>query len=208
MKGFFGLKGIILLAAFLLLFGGAFYDLTTTAGRCGLSVTNPELDYSCDEMYTTVGKILVMPDRNVATGITGVKTMQNVSDETLTEIGVLRDTQSKQYQQLILLGLIGWIVLLGLFSYIFIKLSPASGIDAGSLAIAIFAAFLVMAAFSAICDDTPEHGHLAIFGERTPFKGLRLLLANPDVLGGVVDETSLLPGTLTVDDIVNGTGES
>lgn len=197
----FGVKGILILVTLLMLFGGAVYDITTTAGRCALAVSQPQLGYDCDDLISTLGRTVISPDRNIRRGTEGIMVLRNLDNQTLSEIGVLRDAQISQFNMQIILGWAGFLVLFAFLAYVFIHAGPASSIDAGSLAIAIFAAFMIMAVASAIFDDNPEHGAFAIFGERTPFKGIRLFLANPDVMSSVVDETSVLPGTLEVDDI-------
>lgn len=207
MKGFFGLKGIILLAAFILLFGGAFYDLTTTTTRCGLSITNPEMNYSCDDMVSTVGKTVIMPDQNIGKGVNGIVTMKNLDNETLSKLGVMYSSQKASFMNQIILGGVGLAVLFGILAYVFVKLSPASGIDAGSLFMSLFAAFLVLSLIMVAFDDSPEPGIFSVFGDRTPFKGVRTLIKYPDVFMDAVDETSLLPGTLTTGDILNGTSQ-
>lgn len=200
----FSIKGLVILASILVLFGGAMYDLTTTAGRCGLALTSPQAGYSCDEFWGTIGKTIILPDQNIGKGVTGILNIREVEQSALDELGIIPDIQESQFRNQIILGIVGIGVLFLFLSYVFIKLSPSSGIDAGSLGVSILAAFLVLTALMVMFDDGPEPGFMEIPGANTPFKGLRSLMAHPEVLRDVVDETSVLPGTLTTDDIFEG----
>lgn len=204
----FSIKGLFILVSALLLFGGAIYDITTTGARCGLSVTAPEGGYSCNDLWWTLGKTAIMPDQNIGKGTLGIVTLRGASNETLEEIGVMRDTQEASYRNQIIIGVVGMVVLFLAFCWIFIKISPSSGIDAGSMGVSILAAFLVISLLMVMFDDGPEPGLLSVPNVNTPFKGIRTLMANPDVLSAVVDDTSILPGTLTTDDIINETSYS
>ncbi len=203
-KGFFPIKGLILLVAFLVLFGGAFYDLTTTSARCGLSFTEvgKENNYTCNEMIITFGKTVVVPDQNIGKGVQGILSMRALGPEVLDQIGVLADIQEQQFIYQIIIGFVGFLVLFGLLAFIFIKISPSSGIDAGSLGVSLIAAFLLISLLMVMFDESAEPGFFGIEGAKTPFRGIRLLLSNPDVLFSVVDETALLPGTLTTEEII------
>ena len=201
-----GIKSIFMIVVMLLLFGGAIYDIATTAGRCALSVSAPNSGYDCDSLWLTVGKTIISPDRNVGKGVEGILAIRQIDDDILSEINVLREPQTMQFQQQIIIGLSGFLVLFLFFAWICIKISPSSGIDAGSLLVSVLLAFLIMAFVSAVADiETEEHGCYAVLGERTPFKGIRSLACNPDVFGEIIDETALLPGTTTIDEITGDT---
>lgn len=199
----FSIKGLVILAAAIMLFGGAFYDLTTTGVRCGLSVVNGNTEYSCDEFWMTLGKTVIMPDQNVGKGTLGIMAIRDADNETLSELGILADTQEASYRNQIVLGIVGVGVLFLFLIYIYIKLSPSSGIDAGSLGVSILAAFLTLSLIMVMFDDGPEPEFMSVPGINTPFKGVRTLMANPDVLSAVVDDTSILPGTITTHEILD-----
>ncbi len=204
-KGFFPIKGLILLIAFLVLFGGAFYDLTTTSARCGLSFTEvgQENNYTCNDMIITFGKTIIVPDQNIGKGVDGILALRSIDAETLQDIEILADIQEQQFRYQVIIGVVGLAILFGLFAFIFIKMSPSSGIDAGSLGISLLAAFLVLALFMVMFDESAEPDFLGIEGAKVPFRGVRMLLMNPDVMFDVIDETALLPGTLEIDDIID-----
>jgi hypothetical protein len=203
----FSIKGLVVLAAALLLFGGAFYDITTTGARCGLSVTNPNAGYDCNEFWGTLGKTVIMPDQNIGKSTLGIVALREADQYTLESLGIMAETQEASYRNQILLGIVGIAVLFLFLAYVFIKLSPSSGIDAGSLGVSVFAAFLVLSLIMVMFDNGPEPGFMSIPGVNTPFKGVRTLLKYPNVMSDIVDDTSILPGTITTDEIT-GEGES
>ncbi len=187
-----------------MLFGGAVYDLTVTSARCGLSYATPAANYTCDEMWPTIAKTIMMPDQNIGKGTIGVMAMRELPDETIEQFGVVRDVQEQSFRTQIIIGIVGLGFLSIFLSWFFIKVSPASGIDLGSLSVSILCAFLTISVIMVMFDESAEPGFLGIENARVPFKGLRTLLAHPDVMATVIDDTALLPGTLTTDDILEG----
>ena len=200
MKGlfFFGIKGIAILIGIILIFGGALYDITVTGVRCGFALSG-STEYTCDEFYESTGKTLIIPDRNIKKGTLAIMKLRSYDNETLTELGIIQEVQEQTFRNQILLGLVGEFILFLFLAYIFIKLSPSSSIDLGSILIAILLAIVLMAfiqtGYSAFIEGEPE----------VPFSGLWTLLEHPEVLSEVVDQTAVLPGTLTPDEILNET---
>lgn len=204
----FGVKGILIVVMLILLFGGAIYDMTTTAGRCGLSFTDPESNYSCDEFGITALNMFTTPDKNIERGVNGILSIRNLDNQTLSDIGIVRESQTVRFQHDVFLGLAGLIVLIGFFTWLGLTMSPSSNIDAGGKALAVLFAIVIVTSASIIgnfYDGGDSQAPGAIFGKLTPFPGLRSLIFNTDVLGEVVDESSILPGTLNTGDIINGT---
>jgi uncharacterized protein YunC (DUF1805 family) len=213
MKGFFGVKGVIMLVAFIMLFGGAIYDLTTTSVRCGMAVNDPNSGYGCGELSITLVRTVMVPDDNVAKGVNGIKTLDNLDNETMSKLGIMYGPQRSSFMNQIILGLVGTAVLVLLLWFIYIKIAPSTHMDAGAYMVAFLAAlftisFIMVVSYSMVDDPTPEPGYLAVFGGATPFRGLRTLIANQGVILQAVDETSLLPGTLETGDIFNESDDS
>jgi hypothetical protein len=107
--------------------------------------------------------------------------------------------------QQIILGLVGTVILFLFLTWFFIKATPSSVIHIDSKGMAVLVAMLVLGILMVLAyqysDNTPEHGYLAIFGDLTPFRGLRLFISEWDVVMITVDSTSILPGTLTTGDL-------
>jgi hypothetical protein len=204
MKGFLGVTSIIIIAMVLMFFGGAIYDITAAAGYCGLAVTDPNSNYDCGTLWDTVGRTFVFPDRNIYEGTATLQKLRDMEPSQLDELGIVAQATANDAEFQIIRGLAGFFILFGFLAFVFIKAGPSSSIDAGSKFIAILAALLVMLAMSAIFDDTPEHGEFAIFGERTPFKGIRLLLSDPEVMADIIDDSSVLPGTMNTTHLETG----
>lgn len=206
MSGFFGFKGILILAAVMILFGGAVYDLTTSGVRCGIGVANPATNYTCEDLTASFGRTFVFPDENVNKGVNGVLVLDTLPNETLAEIGVMRSAQRSSFQTQILIGIVGTVVMVGILAFIFTKIAFSSGHELGAFFICLLAAivvfsFMQVAGYS-LGNAESEPGYLNVFGDATPFRGIRNLMKNPGVFAEAVDQTSILPGTLTTNDIL------
>lgn len=203
MKGFFELKGIIILLFAVVFFGSAMVDASITGVRCGLG-TIGQGEYNCNEFGATVGSTFIFPDRNIQSGVESIillREYKNNNPEVIDELSTVVDTDESNYRLKIMIGLGGLFMLIALLIWVFITLGPSSSIDAGSKAIAIFAGFLVFSvvylAYTGIVEGEAQ----------VPFSGVISLIQHPDVLSDVVDDTSILPGTTMVDDIVGDDGD-
>ena len=199
MKGFLGIKGILILVTLLVLFGGAMYDLTTTGVRCGLAASG-QGNYTCDEFGFTVGTVFVFPDRNIASGVDSILILREYSTtnpEMMAELAGIISVDEQGYKNQILIGIAGLIVLIGFLMYIMIKITPSSLIHIDSKFASIMLGLLLYIVIYLLFTGLVE-GNMQL-----PFSGLATLIQNPSVLTEVVDHTSALPGTLTVDDIIN-----
>lgn len=195
MKGFIGFAGIFAIIGILTLFGGAFFDLTTTGARCALGVSGVG-QYNCDEFGGVVGSTIILPDRNVKIGTEAILKLRNLDDDTIEAMGPLYTTNERGFRMQIIMGIVGIMVIVGLLSYVFIKFSPGSKIDAGSYGICVILALVVVmtlhVAYTGLVEGQAE----------VPFTGVITLVQHPQVMWDVVDETSMLPGTLTSKDIL------
>jgi len=199
MKGFLGIKGILILVTLIVLFGGAMYDVTTTGVRCGLAAGG-QGNYTCDEFGFTVGTVFVAPDRNIASGVDSILVLREYSatnPEMMDELAGIISTDEQQYKNQILIGLAGLMVLIGFLMYIMIKITPSSliHIDAKftSVILGLLIYMIVYMFFTGFFEGNMQ----------LPFTGVMTLIQNPTVLTEVVDHTSALPGTLTTSDIIN-----
>jgi hypothetical protein len=200
MKGFIGVKGIFILVALIVLFGGAMYDVTTTGVRCALG-TAGRGNYTCDDFGLTIGSVFVSPDRNIGSGVDSILILREfqVNDpEEYENIKELVTTDEQGYRNQIFIGLAGLIVLIGFLIYLMMKATPSSIIHIDSKFASIMLAFLIYVvvylAYTGLYEGNAQ----------MPFTGLMSLISHTDVLMNVVDYTALLPGTLTTGDIVDG----
>jgi hypothetical protein len=208
MKGFIGVTAIFAVIGLLTLFGGAFFDLTTTGARCALGVVGTG-NFTCDELGHVAGSTVILPDRNVRLGVESINQLRSIDLDAVKESGVLDDASLKGLDSLyeskesgfrlqIILGLGGIIIILLIPMIIFYKFTPGSKIDAGSLGMCVLGGILLVSfvhlAFTGLVEGQPE----------MPFTGVATLVMNQNVMWDVVDDTALLPGTLTSDDIIQG----
>lgn len=231
MKGLFGLgiigSGVILVFV-LYIFGGAVYDITTTSARCALYF-NPEMNtfnYTCNSLIYTLGNTVLFPDTNVKDGTNEILAIRALSDKfnnqdvlnQLNQTGILtqHDVDNIMIKQTgdetesrfkIIRGLVGLFVILMLLIYVFIKATPSSLVFIDSRIQSIVMAFVVVSLIMVMVDSSPDTGVLSIEGLNMPFKGVRTLLSHPEVMYDIVDQTSLLPGTMTTDEILVTEGE-
>lgn len=201
----FGVKTVALLILGLIVLSGAIYDLTTTGGQCAIGTYSPETGYTCDPLWMTLGATFVFPDDNLWKGTEGMLSLQAKTPAERAEMGIDAEIQESHSRNMIYLGFAGLIFLFAFLSYVFYKITPSSIIDASAKMMPLVTALAIMGLLMAMYDDKPEPGFMELPGTdgKTPFKGLRHFLANPDVLKGVVDDTSVLPGILTTDDILD-----
>jgi hypothetical protein len=89
-------------------------------------------------------------------------------------------------------------VLVMLITIFLSKVVPSYAYDASVMVIIFMLAIGILAGvqvgYSSLVEGKPEW----------PFGGLMMLVYNPHVLWNVIDDTSILPGTLTSDDILEG----
>jgi hypothetical protein len=195
MKGIIGgIKGIGLLVIALIIFGGAIFDLVTTGGQCALVLAGAG-DFDCGEFTASIGSTFITPDRNVWKGTMGIVELRGMDNETLSSLGIIADAQEDGFRRQIYYGLAGIILLVVLMIYIFLKMVPSSSFDASVTLLVILLAVGIVAGlqvgYSAFVEGQPEW----------PFSGVMTLANNPMVLGNVIDDSSLLPGTLETGDI-------
>lgn len=195
MKGIIGgIKGIGLLVIALIIFGGAIFDLVTTGGQCALVLAGAG-DFDCNEFTASIGSTFITPDRNVWKGTMGIVELRNMNNETLSELGIIADAQEDGFRRQIYYGLAGVALLVVLLIYVIMKMIPSSGFDASVTVLVILVAVGIVAGlqvgYSSFVEGQPEW----------PFSGVMTLVNNPTVLGSIVDDTSMLPGTLMVEDI-------
>lgn len=197
MKGLIGFTGLFAIIGILTLFGGAFFDLTTTGARCGLGVSGVS-NYTCDEFGGVVGNTIILPDRNVKLGTESIIKLRDLDPDIIDAMGPLYSTNEKGFRMQVIMGLVGIVVIIGLVTIVCVKLTPGSKIDAGSYGLCILFAFLL------VCTLHVGYTGIVEGNAEIPFTGVITFLMNPSVMWDVVDETSLLPGTLTSDDILEG----
>jgi len=208
MKGFLGVMSILSIIGIITLFGGAWLDLTATGARCALGVSGVG-NYTCNELGHVAGSTIILPDRNIKLGVESITAMRRMDIAAVRESGMFdNDTmqgmeslyQSKEsgFRMQIIMGIAGLIMIILLLVMFFYKVTPGSKIDAGSAGMCILGAFLVICvihiAFTGLVEGRAE----------MPFTGVITLLFNADVMWDVVDESAVLPGTMTSDDILEG----
>jgi hypothetical protein len=201
MKGLVSLTSVLALGVIIILFGGAVYDIMTTSVRCGFSLAG-DSTYTCDEFQKTIGLTLVYPDRNIVKGVESIQALEDFRQndpETYDQLQSVVSAKESDFLNLILVGMIGNVVLIVVMIMVWMKMSPSSKIDSGSLFVSILAGILlyclIYVAFTTFIEHDPK----------VPGAGMYMLIKNPDILFKVIDRTSILPGTLEMGDITNGT---
>lgn len=195
MKGIIGgIKGIGLLVIALIIFGGAIFDLVTTGGQCGLNLAGAG-EFDCNDFTASIGSTFITPDRNVWKGTMGIVELRGMDNETLSELGIIAEAQEDGFRRQIYYGLAGVALLVVLLIYVMMKMIPSSGFDASVTMLVVLVAVGIVAGlqvgYSAFVEGEPEW----------PFSGVMTLVNNPTVLGSVIDDASILPGTLETTDI-------